>query len=151
MGMFIALFGHRWEMNRHDMIREKKRKAVSSIRTIKWISALLLATVLSACGGSEPIDPEAVEIELTTESPAVANEETKLIATLTGAHFPADATAVNFDIRIDLVPRLINGQAEGDNTFAAWFTFPEPGTYDVYLHVYIEDLHLMELKKVEVQ
>lgn len=134
-----------------SMIRIKKRKAVLSIRTIKWISALLLIAILTACGGSEPIDPEAVEIELTIESPVVANEETKLMASLHGGTFPADATAVNFDVRIDGIPQLINGKAEGDNTFAGMFTFPEPGTYDVYLHVYIEDLHLMELRQVEVQ
>mgnify|MGYP001343387428 CR=1 FL=1 len=126
---------------------------MSSIRTIKWIGALLLIVgLLSACGGgSEPIDPEAVEIELTTQAPAIANEETVLIAKLTGAEFPPEATALNFDIRIDSVPQLISGQAEGDNTYIGTYTFPEPGTYDVYLHVYIEDLHLMELGQVEVQ
>ena len=121
-----------------------------------WI-LLVVAVFLAACSGQAPsestetIDPTAVEAVLTTD-PATpeANQEVTLAVQLTGAEFPA-STTVNIDVRQDRVPTIIKTQTKGDNVFTGTFTLPKAGVYDVYLHIYIRELHLTKKKQVEVR
>lgn len=128
-----------------------------STKTVRWVSLLIAFAVLAACSGQSPsessgtIDPTAVEAELTTdpETPG-ANQEVTLAVRLTGAEFP-ESTTVNIDVRQDQVPIIIKTQREDNDVFTGTYTFPEAGVYDVYLHLYIRELHLIKKKQVEVR
>lgn len=111
-----------------------------------------LIFLLVACGSSstEGIDGEAVEVKFYTAEPAVAGEETTLVAEMSGIDFP-ELTVLQFDVRIDGKPEIKTGEMIEKDVYQAKFTFPEPGVYEVVLHIYIEDLHLMEREQVEVQ
>jgi|HigsolmetaAR203D_1030402.scaffolds.fasta_scaffold00038_33 hypothetical protein len=111
-----------------------------------------LLVILAACGSGPSADVEAIDVKLTTAQPAFANEETTLVAELSGYDFP-ESTVVRFDIRLheDIIPRELKSVPQGDNVYTTTYTFPEPGVYDVYVHIYIDDLHLIKMRQVEVQ
>lgn len=114
-----------------------------------WL-IVMLVMLLAGCGAdNQPFDAEAVDVILEAEA-ADPNGETRLVATLTGEQFP-EQTFVQFDIRVDLIPRLLDGASEGGDVYTTSYKFPGPGIYDVYMHLYIEDLHLMKLKQVEIR
>jgi len=121
-------------------------------RVIFTMTLCVCVMMLAACGSTPPIDSEAIDVNLTTAEPAIANEETTLVAELVGIEFP-ESTVVQFDVRLngDIIPRVLNSATQGDDVYTATFKFPEPGVYDVYLHIYIEDLHLTKRRQVEVQ
>jgi hypothetical protein len=60
-------------------------------------------------------------------------------------------TFVDFEIRAGELPDLIKAENRGNGLFAGSYTFPEAGSYEVYLHLYIEDLHLIKKRQVQVQ
>lgn len=128
-----------------------------SRKLMRTLAAGLLAALLTACGaeqgggGAAQIDGSKVDVILTSAEPAAAGEETTLIAELTGAVFPEELTFVQFDVREADGPVLINGELQGEQRYTAQHRFEEPGVYDVVLHIYVEDLHLMKRKQVEVQ
>jgi hypothetical protein len=133
------------------------------MRKLKWMGVLALAALLglTACaggGGGSPtanIDPAGVDGTLATEPDVVkSGEQVKLIVALSGLPFSED-TRVELEIRYNAdgavgeVDRL-TASREGEKAFTATHTFPEAGTYHVYLHIYHLDLHITKLKKIEV-
>jgi len=108
---------------------------------------------LAACSAVSPetIDPAAIDATLTTEpANSVAGSPVKLKAEFAGAEL-SRSSGVTFEIRVDEEPVLLDAEKEGQNTFYGTYTFPKPGTYEVYLHLYTDDIHMTKMKKVEVQ
>ncbi len=121
-------------------------------RTILAASAVfVLIGFLTACSGGAPLNPDSVDVTVTTEpAPAAAGSPVKLKAQLAGV--PSDmASSVTFDIRAGELPELIDAVDEGGGLYTGTCTFPEAGVYDVFLHLYIGDLHLTKKRQVEVQ
>ncbi|MDO3675461.1 hypothetical protein [Paenibacillus ehimensis] len=120
-------------------------------RMLTVLLSLLLAAVMTACSSERPVDPAEVEVTLTTEpSPPKANAVTKFTATLGGVPESTKAT-LSFDIRKSEHDTLsyLNAKQEG-NAFTADKELKEPGTYTVYVHLYIGDLHITKKKQIEV-
>ena len=117
---------------------------------------LLLGTLclwLSGCGGSAPpieIDPSLVEGTLTTDpSPPVAGEPAQLRVQFSGAEL-TDQADVAVEIRAAGRPTLVD--AEFDNgAFVGTHTFANAGTFEVYLHLYVDDLHIAKKTEVTVE
>lgn len=119
-------------------------------RTLGKLLFVIAFVLVAACSSEEaPLDPEAIDVQVWTEESAVAGEETKLFAELSGAKFP-EQTFVQFDVRMDGTPIIVDGVLEGDDVYSATYEFPEPGEYVVYMHIYIDDLHLMMRRQVEI-
>jgi hypothetical protein len=113
--------------------------------------SLFVASLTACSGGKISLDPLAIDAVLTTvPSPAVAETPVGLKATVTGAD-SARSVRVKFDVRVDGKPKLIDGQSAEAGAFEGTFAFPQPGVYEVYIHLYIDDLHLTKKKQVEVQ
>ncbi|RXZ80625.1 hypothetical protein EBB07_17870 [Paenibacillaceae bacterium] len=123
---------------------------LKKFRTILAVS--LLVAVLAGCS-AEPaavIDPEAIAASLSTSpAPASAGEAVELTVNVTGAE--GAATEVTIDVRVDEEPKLIATKSMGDNSYAGAFTFPKAGNYDVFLHLYVDDLHLTKKTQVEIR
>ncbi|MBD2868999.1 hypothetical protein IDH41_10450 [Paenibacillus sp. IB182493] len=106
--------------------------------------------VLTACSAEPPIDPELVEMTLSTEPETVtAGTPAKLQATFSGVELSDDAQ-VTFDFRVGDEPKLVDAVRSGEG-FDADFTFPDKGIQTVYVHLYEGDLHLTKKKWVEVK
>lgn len=109
-----------------------------------------LALWLSACGSGEPVDYEAVEAVLTTKPETIAaGSPVELAVSFTGMKVTGKAT-VTFDVRVGEKPVLFDAVHQGEGSFSGSFTFPEKGSYAVYIHLYVDDLHLTKKKTVEV-
>ncbi|WP_051775199.1 FixH family protein [Paenibacillus tyrfis] len=120
-------------------------------RMLTVLLSLLLAAVMTACSSERPVDPSEVEVTLTTEpSPPKANAVIKFTATVGGVPESTKATLA-FDIRKSENDTLsyLNAKPEG-NAYSAEKELKEPGTYTVYVHLYIGDLHIIKKKKIEV-
>jgi len=114
---------------------------------------LAACCILSACSGTgkQEIDPEAVEAHLATIPEVItAGAKAEFTATFTGMEADNEVT-VNFDVRIDGEPVLFKAYYKGDGKFTGAYTFEKSGTYDLYIHTYVEDLHLIFKKSVEVK
>jgi ABC-type glycerol-3-phosphate transport system substrate-binding protein len=120
------------------------------------VAALAALLILAACAGDQGtkpgtanIDPASVSTTVTTEpDPARAGTPVHLVADISGV--PAgDDTTVQFEIRTEGKANLIEA-AEAGGRYRAEYTFPQAGTFHVYLHVYYLDLHITKLAKVEV-
>jgi len=129
----------------------RKRKVPAAV------AALAVLAVLAACAGAQGakpgtanIDPASVSATVTTEpDPARAGTPVQLVADISGV--PAgDDTTVQFEIRTEGKAHLIDAAAESGGRYRAEYTFPQAGTFHVYLHVYHLDLHITKLAKVEV-
>lgn len=120
-------------------------------RAIAAFICMMALLLLAACAGEEPVDLNAVEAKLATNPVTVkAGNEVELIATVTGMKV-SDKAKVTFDARIGGEPVLFDAVNEGDGVFTAAFTFPEPGVTAVYIHLYVDDIHLTKKQEVEVQ
>lgn len=113
----------------------------------------LICAYLGACSTPAPtsIDPSALDVNVTTDpgSP-VAGAPIKLRAEVTGAEL-SKSSGLTFEIRVDEKPVLVEAEKEGNNTFDVIYTFSKSGTYEVYLHLYTEDIHVTKKKQVEIQ
>ncbi|MBP1989524.1 FixH family protein [Paenibacillus eucommiae] len=116
------------------------------------LAALLIIGLLTACSSEPaPIDPSAIEVSLSTvPAPAVSGKPVELKADFTGAEF-ADSTQVTFDIRVDDKPKMVDAENKGNGVFMGTYTFEKAGLYEVYLHLYVDDLHITKKKQVDVQ
>ncbi|MFS0725987.1 hypothetical protein [Paenibacillus sp. 1P07SE] len=124
------------------------------MKVMRYILLLsLICIALSGCGGEPavPIDPAAVEASLSTE-PAVpvAEAPVTMRATFSGAEI-TDKADVTLDIRLDDKPMLVNTTYDGEGGFTAGYNFEEPGSYEVFIHLYVDDLHLTKKAQVDVQ
>jgi hypothetical protein len=111
----------------------------------------LIFTTLIACSSEPPIDPELIEGTLVT-NPAqlTTGKSTEFIVSFTGATF-ADDVKVTVDIRFNDEMKTIDATMLENGTFSAYYVFTEKGFYDIYLHLYSDDLHVTKKKQVEVQ
>lgn len=119
----------------------------------KWLATALIGmlVLLSACASEEPIDLNAVEAKLATNPEMVtAGSQVELTATVTGMEI-SNKAKVTLDARIGEEPVLFDAVNEGDGVFTASFTFPEPGVVAVYIHLYVDDIHLTKKQEVEVR
>lgn len=117
---------------------------------VALLAALVVFGMLSACSGTASVDWSAVEATLTTNPEVVkAGEQVELQASFNGAEI-TEKDRVTLDFRINDSPQLIDAVYLGDGRFGGTFTFPEQGSYDVYIHLYAGDMHLMKKKTVEV-
>ncbi|MFF2479652.1 hypothetical protein [Paenibacillus sp. NPDC058071] len=121
-------------------------------RMIAWLVVLFAAlSFLTACSSEAPDNQEEVEVQLQTEPETViAGNTTELRALITGMDVPKDAT-VTFDIRVNNQYKLVDAVNEGKGEFSGAFIFPEKGKQTVYVHFYVNDIHLTKKKWVEVQ
>ncbi|WEK55909.1 MAG: hypothetical protein P0Y55_07645 [Candidatus Cohnella colombiensis] len=126
----------------------------------KVISLLLIALAVvftSACSSSpksETQDPAAVVIDWATDPVQVkAGSETKLTATISGLIYET-GTRVSLEIRQadnKALPDLINELEEaGNGQYTTKYIFKHAVTYQVYVHLYNRDLHVVKKKTVEV-
>lgn len=107
--------------------------------------------IVVACSSEEPVDLGAVEATLTTNPASVsAGSPTELRAAFTEMKVSNKAT-VKFDIRINDTLKLIDGTYMDGGEFSGSYTFPEKGSYTVYIHLYEGDIHLTKKKTVEVR
>ncbi|SFE24157.1 hypothetical protein SAMN04487969_101860 [Paenibacillus algorifonticola] len=125
------------------------------MRTVVKVTAVvgLICTFLVGCSASAttPIDPAALDATLTTEPTAPsAGTPIKLRAEFTGAEL-SKSSGLTFEIRVDDNQALVEAEKGGSNTFDGVYTFSKSGTYEVYLHLYTEDIHLTKKKQVVVQ
>lgn len=125
-------------------------------RTIAVLAAVAaLVAVLAGCTGlgtrTPSIDPAGVDAVLTTNpEQAVVGDPTELRATVSGVGDTQDAT-VSFDIRVKGKSNLVDAVYGADGVFSAEFTFPEQGEYDILIHIYAADLHVIKKKAVQAQ
>ncbi|MOA16940.1 hypothetical protein D3C78_1371730 [compost metagenome] len=56
-----------------------------------------------------------------------------------------------FEVRVDGEPVYIDAESSGGNAFSGKYTFPKEGEYDVFLHLYTEDIHVTKKKQVKVK
>jgi len=122
-------------------------------RWMLTVGAVLAFGLLAACAGSggSSFNPDEVEVTLMTEpSPAASGTPAELRMQLSGVP-PEMRTYVDFEIRAGETPDLIRAENGGDGLFTGTYRFPAPGTYDVYLHLYIEDLHLIKKRQVQAE
>ncbi|MGO4542856.1 hypothetical protein [Paenibacillus sp. 2TAB19] len=114
----------------------------------------LFVAVMSACSNSPPgpIDPAEIEAVLTTNPEApLAAKPVELVASFPGANLSKSTSGLTFEIRVNEKAELLEANNAGQDEFSSSFTFPKAGTYDVYLHLYTEDVHLTKKKQVVVQ
>ncbi|WP_338551315.1 hypothetical protein [Paenibacillus sp. KS-LC4] len=125
------------------------------MRTVIKMTAVagFICTILGACSASTtaPLDPAALEAILTTQPTAPsAGVPIKLSAAFTGAEL-SESSELTFEIRVDDQQSLVEAEKGGSNTFEGVYTFSKSGTYEVYLHLNTEDIHLTKKKQVMVQ
>ncbi|WP_020619786.1 hypothetical protein [Paenibacillus daejeonensis] len=122
----------------------------------RWRQLLMLGVLgigLSGCGGEPavPIDPALVEATVRTEpAPASSGTPVTLVAEFTGAEI-TDRADVTLDIRVEGEPVLIDATYDGEGGFEATYTFADPGSYETFVHLYVDDLHLTKKAQVDVQ
>lgn len=113
-------------------------------------AAGICGMLLSACSGEPPVDPELIEMTLTTEpETAAAGSQLRLQAIFEGIDI-GESAEVTFDFRIGDKLELVEAERSG-NSFSSTFTFPEKGIQTVYVHLYEGDLHITKKKWVEVK
>ncbi|WP_239619243.1 hypothetical protein [Cohnella mopanensis] len=114
--------------------------------------------VLSACSSSTikgDQDPKAVKVDLITVPAQVhSGEETKLQVTITGL-VDEKNTEVQFEIRNTdnkSLPDLIQEvESLGKGQYTAPYVFKKAANYDVYIHLYNQDIHITKKKPVVVR
>ncbi|MEK3882621.1 hypothetical protein [Paenibacillus sp. PL2-23] len=120
----------------------------------RWIALAMVWTLMggiAACSSEQPIDLDAIEVKLATEPETVsAGTPLQLKVDVTGLTVTEDAM-VTFDTRVDGEPKLFDLTHEGEGVFTGTYTFPEKGIQTVYLHFYLDDIHITEEKWIEVK
>ncbi|MCU6712011.1 hypothetical protein M6D81_25230 [Paenibacillus sp. J5C_2022] len=114
---------------------------------------VLVLFVMAGCSEQAPagIDPMDVEASLDTNPDIVmAGEQVELMTSFTGAEF-AETAEVQFDIRVDGKVKLVDAAYTGNGQFTGSFTFPKKGIYNVYIHLYEDELHVTKKKLLEVK
>lgn len=117
------------------------------------VSVCFLLVLLASCSrsASQPIDPAALEALLQTEPEmAISGTPVALKVDFTGADI-SNTAQLTFEIRVNGKGKLVEASNRGNGQFIGDFTFPIPDVYDVYLHLYTDDIHLTKKKQVEVQ
>jgi hypothetical protein len=118
---------------------------------VTLLLALMLG-IVTACSGSNirSVDPADVEVSLSADpASAPAGKPVALTAQFTGVE-PADWAKASFEIRIEGNLKLVDAEKQSSGGFAATYTFPEAGTYDIYVHLYQGDFHLTKKKQLKV-
>ena len=116
-------------------------------------AALMLLAALTACSRENLQQIGLIGIEGTFEvdkTEVRTGETVAMKAVFTGVKLDEDAN-VQFVVIADGKPITLKHRYEGDNTYAAEYTFEQPGEYDVDLHLYYEDVHIYKKKQVSVQ
>jgi hypothetical protein len=114
---------------------------------------LLLGLILgfaAACSESDirSVDPAEVEVSLTSDpASAEAGKPVRLTAQFTGVELASWAKAA-FEVRMDGGLKLVDAEKLSTGGFGASYTFPQAGTYDIYVHLYQGDFHLTKKKQL---
>ncbi|MFF2888598.1 hypothetical protein [Paenibacillus sp. NPDC057967] len=117
----------------------------------KIIVFCVFVLALVGCSSEQPVDLENVEAKLTTTPEVItAGSPAALRATFTGMTV-SDEANVTFDFRTEAKPVLVDAVNEGGGVFTGSFTFPKKGIQTVYIHLYVDDIHLTEKVWVEVK
>jgi len=114
----------------------------------------VLITACSSTQNPQSQDPAQAEFTLLTDpSPVAAGQQAKVAVAVSGIADTAGAD-VQLDIReLDdpRRPNYVTAAGQGDSTFAAAYTFRQAGSYTIYVHYYLQGLHLTKKKLLEVQ
>lgn len=124
-------------------------------RLLVVISVFLVT--LTACASSAnkgDQDPKNVKVELSTVPEQVhSGEETNLQVTITGL-VDEKNTDVQFEIRNSDnsgLPDLIQEvESKGKGKYTAPYVFKNAAKYDVYIHLYNQDIHITKKKPLVV-
>ncbi|MEK3735145.1 hypothetical protein MKX64_22285 [Paenibacillus sp. FSL M8-0334] len=118
---------------------------------VRLLAVFAVLIIVIACSREEPVDLEAVDVELSTMPETVkAGHPVELRATVTGMTV-TDKARATFDIRVGDQPLLLDAVHEGNGAFSGTFTFPDQGVQAVFIHLYAEDIHITKKKQVEIK
>ncbi|WP_256757982.1 hypothetical protein [Cohnella sp. WQ 127256] len=123
----------------------------------KWNLLLLLSVfmiIMTACGTSTNQageDPKDVSVELVTvPAPPQAGQEIKLGANVTGL-INAENTEVQFEVRAFNIPaEIIDLDNLGGGKYETSYTFKAAAQYEVFIHLYHDDVHITKKKELDV-
>jgi hypothetical protein len=130
--------------------------SIKFLRTLLLLSmtTVILASCSSSTGGGRDQDPKDVKVELLTEGALVkAGEETIIEVEITGL-MDAENSEVQFEIRRSdnkSLPVLIEEvESSSVGIYTASYSFKKVAKYDVYVHIYNEDIHITKKKPLDV-
>ncbi|QMV39779.1 hypothetical protein [Cohnella cholangitidis] len=115
---------------------------------------LVLLTACASPSNKRGQDPKDVKVELDTDPAQVrSGEETMIQITVTGL-VDEENTEVQFEIRNSdnkSLPDLIQEvETKGEGQFKAPYIFKKAAKYDVYIHLYNQDIHITKKKPLVV-
>lgn len=116
---------------------------------------LLISVMLVGCGAAknQGQDPALVKVELATNpTPATTGQQVTLVAHPTG-FVTMDQLKVEFDVRQagkNDLPVIVEAKLTDNDTFTGMTKFKHAGTYDVYIHLYQDELHVTKKRTIEV-
>ncbi|WP_028545569.1 hypothetical protein [Paenibacillus taiwanensis] len=121
------------------------------LKGVAVFTFVVVLCLLIGCSKEAPVNADDVEASLTMKPDTiVAGQPVVLQVSFTGMKVSEKAT-VSFDIRAGDKPDLFDATHKGDNVFSGSYTFSEQGKYDVYVHLFGDDVHLTRKKTVEVK
>lgn len=126
---------------------------------IVWLAAvLLLAGVISGCGTTSApppaLDLNPYTIEFSTEPAApAAGSAVTLRAGITGKTPLSKRSAISFEVKKVGSDNRTEVQAESkaEGRYEAKYTFKEPGTYSITVHIISSSVHQVSNKEIEVK
>ncbi|MGN7453622.1 hypothetical protein ACTHPH_02270 [Paenibacillus pasadenensis] len=127
---------------------------------MKKFGLILLAALLLVAAGcssrSGGVDESAVETHIASEPAAVAGSPLQLTAEIEGIEslLQEDDLKIDFDIREETeqeLPVLLTSTKKSDKEYEVEHTFPEPGKYVIYIHIYAgDDIHIIKRNEFQV-
>ncbi|OXM16197.1 hypothetical protein [Paenibacillus herberti] len=118
-----------------------------------FLLAVLMFIVAGCSSSTGGLDESAIEAKVVSEPAAVAGTPVKLMTTVEGIEALEDARIV-FDIREETeeqLPTLLESTSPADKQYEATHTFPSPGKYIIYVHVYSgDDIHIIKRNEFQV-
>lgn len=119
----------------------------------RMMMGIFLIVIMSACSSNpQGQDPASVTVELVTE-PSPVQSAQKVKMTVQISDLIKKEAQVQFDIRKpdnSGLPETLNAQPGGNGSYYVETTFDQPGTYTVYIHLLLGELHLTKKKQLVV-
>ncbi|SDT50339.1 hypothetical protein SAMN05444162_4629 [Paenibacillaceae bacterium GAS479] len=119
-----------------------------------FLLAVLMFIVAGCSSSAGGLDEAAIEAKVVSEpAAAVAGTPVKLMTTVEGIEALEDARIV-FDIREETeeqLPTLLDATSPAEKQYETTHTFPAPGKYIIYVHIYSgDDIHIIKRNEFQV-